>query len=447
MLNFLKILFLKKDNQLLKLLGVGFGIAVTIGGTVGTGILRKPGLIASQIADPLVIMAVWVGVSVYAFCGVLCAIELGVALPQAGSWYVYARRAFGNYVGFLTGLSSWLGTVAALGFGAYTMSEYLVLLQPQFKGNEWFIAILVLAGLTLFHFSGTKASGLSQQILTALKAIGLFAFVIVCFTFGADVNTADIVQANLATERPRLLFGIIAALQAIFYTFDGWHTASYFSEENKDPAKSLPKSMILGVLLVILIYLLVNLAILYVIPVDVLAGSKLAASDAILAIFGDKSAKIVTFFLMISIFGMLNTQIMFAPRVIYSMSRDGLFFDIVKRINTAGTPAIAMPLTSMCSIALILSGKDICGVLSDIATFFFVMSYGFGFAALLRLRVTEPTLTRPFKVPLFPYIPWGLLICSILFLIGAVLQDINSSKFALVFLAISYPLYYLRTKF
>ena len=437
---------MKKENHLLKLLGVGFGIAVTIGGTVGTGILRKPGIIAAQIGDPYIIMAVWFAVCIYAFCGVLCAIELGVALPQAGSWYVYARRAFGNYVGFLTGLSSWLGTVAALGFGAYTMSEYLVMLQPQLIGKEWLIAILVLIGLTLFHFTGTKASGLSQQIMTALKAVGLLVFVAVCFVYGGNVNASNLAITHEVTQRPRLLLGIIVSLQAIFYTFDGWHTASYFSEENKDPAKSLPKSMILGVLMVILIYLLVNLAILYVLPVDVLAGSKLAASDAILAIFGDKSAKIVTFFLMISIFGMLNTQIMFAPRVIYSMSRDGLFFDIVKRINASGTPAVAMPLTSLCSICLILSGKKVCGVLSDIATFFFVMSYAFGFAALIRLRLSEPGLNRPFKVPFFPYIPWGLLICSILFLIGAVLNDLNSSKFALVFLAISYPLFYLRTK-
>jgi basic amino acid/polyamine antiporter, APA family len=436
----------KKDNQLLKLLGVGFGIAVTIGGTVGTGILRKPGFIAAQIADPLVIMLVWLAVCVYAFCGVLCAIELGVALPQAGSWYVYARRAFGGYVGFLTGLSSWLGTVAALGFGAYTMSEYLALLLPTVLGYEGYVAITVLFFLTLFHFAGTKAGGLSQQIMTALKALGLIAFVVVCFVFGGQVKPEDMAVTNAVTTRPRLLFGIIAALQAIFYTFDGWHTASYFSEENKDPAKSLPKSMILGVLMVILIYLLVNLAILYVIPVDVLAGSKLAAADAILAIFGDKSAKIVTFFLMISIFGMLNTQIMFAPRVIYSMSRDGLFFDAVKRVNAAGTPSVAMPLTSLCSIALILCGKNICGILSDIATFFFVMSYAFGFAALIKLRKSEPNLNRPFKVPFYPFIPAGLLLCSILFLIGAIYQDRNSSSFALVFLGISYPLYFLRTK-
>ena len=436
----------KPSNQLLKLLGVGFGIAVTIGGTIGTGILRKPGAIAAQIGDPIIIMAIWVGVSIYAFLGVLCAIELGVSLPQAGSWYVYARRAFGNYFGFITGITSWLGTVAALGFGAYTMSEYIVLLLPSVENYIRIIAISILIVLTSFHFLGTWAGGKSQEILSFLKAIGLIVFVILCFVYGKDVDYSLLKSTTEKVQKPALLFGVIAALQSIFYTFDGWHTASYFSEENSDPAKSLPKSMILGVLMVIAIYLLVNAAILYVIPMDLLANSKLAAADAVLLIFGQNSAKIVTFFLMLSILGMLNAQTMFAPRVIFSMSRDGLFHKAVQTVNKAGTPSVAMPITTLGSILLIISGKDICGVLSDIATFFFVMSYAAGFASLIKLRKTEPNLARPFKVPGFPYVPYFLLGCSILFLIGAVFQDFKSSIFALVFLVLSYPLYKLQLK-
>jgi basic amino acid/polyamine antiporter, APA family len=434
----------KPANQLLKLLGVGFGIAVTIGGTIGTGILRKPGAIAAQIGDPGIIMLIWAAVSIYAILGVLCAIELGVAMPQAGSWYVYARRAFGNYVGFITGLTSWLGTVAALGFGAYTMSEYIILLLPQLQNMIQAISIGILIVLTSFHFLGTWAGGKSQEILSFLKAIGLIIFVLLCFIYGKDVDYSLLKSSTAKIEKPALFFGIIAALQSIFYTFDGWHTASYFSEENSDPSKNLPKSMILGVLMVIGIYLLVNAAILYVIPIDLLANSKLAASDAVLLIFGEKSAKIVTFFLMLSILGMLNAQTMFAPRVIFSMSRDGLFHKAVQKVNNGGTPSVAMPLTSIGSIVLILSGKEICGVLSDIATFFFVLSYTAGFASLIRLRKTEPNLKRPFKVPGFPFVPYFLLVCSVLFLLGAIVQDLRSSQFALIFLIFSYPLYKLQ---
>jgi len=431
----------KGKNQLLKLLGIGFGIAVTVGGTIGTGILRKPGPIAAVIGDPLIIMLVWVAVSIYALLGVLCAIELGVSMPEAGSWYVYARRAFGKFFGFFTGISNWLGTVSALAFGAYTVSEYMVLLMPALEPYIRLLAIGLLALLVLFHLTGTKSAGKSQEVMSFLKALGLLAFVLVCFVFGGNVDYDALAVTAEKVERPALFLGIITALQAIFYTFDGWHTASYFSEENVDPVKSLPKSMIYGILLIIVIYLLVNAAILYVIPVDVLAGSKLAASDAIRYIFGDGSARVVTFFLMISILGLMNAQVMFSPRVIFSMSRDGLFPAFAQRVSASGAPSLAMVFTVSLSVLLILTGREVCEILSDIAVFFFVISYISGFMSLIRLRRLEPGLPRPFKVPGYPFVPYFLVICSVLFLIGAVIQDQRSSVFALVFIGISYPLY------
>lgn len=436
----------EEPNKLLKLLGVGFGIAVTVGGTIGTGILRKPGPIAANLGDPSLIMLVWVLVSLYAFLGVLCTIELGVSVPRAGAWYVYARRAFGDYVGFVTGITSWLGTVAALGFGAYTMSEYIALVWPDTEPIIRWMAIGILMVLMGFHWLGTKSAGKSQEIMSFLKAIGLFAFVFMCFIYGGDVKTQDLVATTQRVAQPALLTGLIIALQQVFYTFDGWHTAAYFTEENTDPAKNLPKSMISGVLVVIAIYLLVNLAILYIMPIEVLATSKLAAADAIRLIFGEKSGKIVTFFLMVSILGMLNAQIMFAPRVIYSMSKDGLFFKLAQKVNSGGTPAVAMPLTGICSILLIISGKETCERLSDIAVFFFVMTYVAGFASVIMLRRKEPNLARPYKVIGYPYIPFILIIISIMFLAGAVYSDINSSIYALIFLVLSYPLFLMTKK-
>jgi len=436
----------KNKGELLKLLGVGFGIAVTVGGTIGTGILRKPGPIAANLGDPTLIMLVWVLVSIYAFLGVLCAIELGVSVPKAGAWYVYARRAFGDYVGFVTGITSWLGTVAALGFGAYTMSEFVALMMPKVEPIIRYMAIGILILLMGFHWLGTKSAGRSQEIISFLKAIGLFAFVIACFVYGGNVKSEALVATTQKVAGPALLTSLIVSLQSVFYTFDGWHTAAYFSEETTDPAKNLPKSMISGVLVVIAIYLLVNLAILYIMPMDELANSKLAASDAIKLIFGEKSAKVVTLFLTLSIFGMLNAQIMFSPRVIYSMSRDGLFFKAAQKVNSGGTPAIAMPLTGICSILLILSGKDTCEKLSDIAVFFFVLCYIAGFASLIMLRKKEPELPRPYKVAGYPFIPYLLIVISLLFLIGAVYQDIQSSGYALIFLVVSYPLFWLTKK-
>lgn len=436
----------KQNNQLLKLLGVGFGIAVTVGGTIGTGILRKPGPIAAQIGDPMIILLLWVAVGIYALLGVLCAIELAVSMPQAGAWYVYARRAFGNYFGFVTGITSWFGTVAALGFGAYTMSEYIGLLVKETEPYIPHMSVLLLVLLTGFHWLGTKSAGKSQEILAVIKAAGLMVFVLVCFSFGTSPKTSDYEMAMQKTLVPVSFLGIIGALQAIFYTFDGWHTATYFTEENTNPSQTLPKSMIAGVIMIILIYILVNGAILYALPLPMLMNSKLAAADTISYIFGDGYSKMVTIFLMVSILGIVNAQIMFAPRVIFSMSRDGLFFNGATRVNASGTPAVAMPLTAILSVLLIVSGKETCSKLSDIATFFFVLSYAAGFAALIKLRYSEPGLERPFKAPWFPFLPYFLIVVSALFLSGAVYSDIHSSKYALIFLFLSYPVFVLVKK-
>jgi APA family basic amino acid/polyamine antiporter len=438
---------MKERRQLVKVLGVGFGVAVTVGGTIGTGILRKPGPIAEMLGEPWVIMAVWVFVSVYALAGTLCTVELGTSLPRAGAWYVYSQRAFGDYPGFVVGINSWLGTSAAMGFGAYTLSEYMALLFPGLLGEEAFVSVFLLSVLVAIHVLGLKVVSRFQNWMSLVKGVGLSAFIVICFWFGEPVTLSDTVQATQSIlEKGNWLAALLFSLQAVFYTFDGWHTAAYFTEEDQNPVKNLPRSMIGGVLLVITIYLLVNLSLLYVLPMDTLASSKLAAADAVALIFGEKSGKMVTAFLMVSILGIVNAQLMLNPRVIYSMSRDGLFFSWVCRVSKRGGLTIATPLTAVVSVLLIASGREMCERLSDVATFFFVMGYASAFASLLALRRKEPSLIRPWKVPLYPFLPIAMLGLSLGFLLMAVVQDLSGSVYALLFLVFSYPMYRLLKK-
>ncbi|GAB3501741.1 amino acid permease [Spirosoma knui] len=429
------------QNQLKKLLGVGFGVAVTVGGTIGTGILRKPGPIAEDIGNPTLIIAVWLAVGLYALVGSLSVMELGTMLPKAGAWYVYTRRAFGNYPGFIIGISSWLGSVSAMAFGAAVMSEYIGLMAPSLVNYQKVVAIGILAAFVAFHSVGVRLASRSQEIMSVLKAVGLLAFVIVCFTISPDQSAPVSTQAVRPLAEGGLWVGILAALQAVFYTYDGWHTAAYFTEEDVDPSRNLPRSMISGVLLIIGIYVLVNVALLYVLPVQDLAGSKLPAADAIQRLFGPGSAQIVTFLLMISIMGIINAQIMFNPRVIFAIGRDGLFFRFVTHVNSGGTPIYATLLTAGASTLMILTNTY--GKLSDIATFFFVLCYASGFASLIRLRQTEPELARPVRAWGYPFSTWTLLIASLAFLVGVVIGDFSSSLYALAFIAISYPVYLL----
>ena len=427
------------QNQLKKLLGVGFGVAVTIGGTIGTGILRKPGPIAQDIGNPTLIIAVWLAVGAYALAGSLSVMELGTMLPKAGGWYVYARRAFGNYTGFIIGISSWLGSVSAMAFGAAVMSEYTALLFPSIVDYQKIVAIGILVAFVAFHSVGVRLASRAQEVMSVLKAVGLLAFVVVCFVITPEKPVLVSPEHIRPLAEGGVWLGVLAALQSVFYTYDGWHTAAYFTEEDVDPSRNLPRSMMSGVLLIIGIYVLVNLALLYVLPISALAGSKLPAADAVQVLFGPGSAQVVTFLLMISIMGIINAQIMFNPRVIFAMGRDGLFFRFVTQVNEGGTPLNATILTAGASILMILTNTY--SKLSDIATFFFVLCYASAFAALIRLRQTEPELLRPVRAWGYPFSTWTLLIISLAFLLGVVIGDFSSSLYALAFIAVSYPVY------
>ena len=428
-----------KRTHLLKLLGVGFGIAVTIGGTIGTGILRKPGTIANELGNPTLTIAIWLAVGLYALIGSLSVIELGTMLPKAGAWYVYARRAFGDYVGFVIGISSWLGSVSAMAFSASVMSEYIGLLAPGLNNSLKAVAIGILVVFVAFHWVGVRLASRAQEVMSFLKAIGLLIFVGACFIYSPDKTTPTTVENLQPLAEGGMWVGIIAALQSVFYTYDGWHTAAYFTEEDVNPNKNLPRSMVSGVLLIIGIYILVNLALLYVLPFEQLRQSKLPAADAIQLLYGPGSAQVVTFLLMISIMGIINAQIMFNPRVLFAMARDGLFFRNFTTVNAGGTPGISMLFTASMSILMILTNTY--AKLSDIATFFFVTCYASGFASLIRLRQTEPELTRPFLAWGYPFSTWTLLIVSLLFLVGAIFGDPMGSIYALGFIVVSYPAY------
>jgi len=426
-------------NQLWKVLGTTFGVAVTLGGTVGTGILRKPGPIAAALHSPTLIIALWVLVAIYALLGVSCVLELSLSIPKAGAWYGYAERAFGRYIGFLVGLSSWLGTVTALGFGAYTFSEYLAILFPLLTSYLVSCSLGILILLWAFHQLGVVLAGKSQEWLSGIKALALLFFIGICAFMG---NGGAISESPSAPIGLPLWSGIMTALLSIFYAFDGWHTAAYFTEENKNPEKSMPKSMFIGVIVVAFIYVMINIAILYSLPFSILSQSKLAAADTMTYIFGANMGRWITLFLMISILGILNTQVMFAPRVIFSMSRDGLFFKKASEINAVGSPSFATHITLALACLFLLVGKEINERLSDIATFFFVASYLSGFAALIKLRIKEPNLHRPFQVWAYPYLPILLVFLSSLFLLGTLLTNLQSVIYVMLFIGLSYGIYH-----
>jgi basic amino acid/polyamine antiporter, APA family len=424
------------QQKLLRILGVTFGIAVTVGGTVGVGILRTPGMVASHIPDPWFLMVLWLFGGIYALLGTLCVIELGTMLPQAGGWYIYSRRAFGDYVGFAVGWCDWIMQCAALGYLVTALGEFSVALYPALPGGIKGIAVATLCLFAFLHWLGIRSSSRLQEITSLAKGIALFAFVVACFY--ANPAEVDVQAVTIPTGFP-LIVVLVLALQSIIITYDGWYSAIYFTEEDKNPAENLPKSAIGGLIFTIVIYLLINAALIYALPISQLAGSTLPAATVAEKIFGPAGGRIITAISLISLFSVINAVVLITTRILYGLGRDRLFFTPFERVSKAGTPLPALVVTTIAGILLVLTGTF--ERLIAIAAFFNVIVYTSGFLSLFILRKKHSELPRPFRVWGYPWTPLIALIGSIAFLIGTVFSDRENSFYGLILLALTYPLF------
>jgi len=235
---------------------------------------------------------------------------------------------------------------------------------------------------------------------------------------------------------------IVLSLQTVIYTYDGWTGVVYFSEEVKDPGRDVPRSMIGGVLSVIAIYLLVNLALLYVLPVGQIAGKDFAAGFAAQVLFGSRGDTVFRVLTIVSMLSAINACQLMATRVLFAMSRDGLLSQHVANVNRGGTPAVALFLSTAVPLVFIVFGQTFEKVITIVA-FFFVAAYSLSFISVFVLRWREPDKPRPYRAWGYPWTTGIVLLGSILFLAGAVASDTRNSVYALLLLAVSYPVFLL----
>ncbi len=431
-------------DRLQSILGVGFGLAGAVGGTIGAGILRTPGLVAGQLGNPGLITLAWSLGGLYALLGALCVAELGTSLPVAGGWYVYSRRAFGDAAGLAVGWVDWVGHCTGVAWVAITVGEYGRALLPALPLSPTALSLLAIALFTAIQLLGVRAGSGSQQLLSLAKAIAFLALVAACFLLGGREPSSAELASPAATAPPALGVALALALQPVVSTYDGWHSPIYFAEEFERPQEHLPRSLLGGVLAVTIIYVLVNLALLHVLPQAELARSALPAADAAARLFGGAGGQVITALALLSVLGLINASIMSAPRVLYGLARDGLMplGAALTRINAGGTPLAGLLLTSAVTALLVLSGDF--ETLLSIAAILYVALYLSGFVSLLVLRQREPDLERPFGAWGQPWIALLLVAGSLAFLIGAALGDPLHCLAALGLAALALPLGALR---
>jgi APA family basic amino acid/polyamine antiporter len=417
------------SRGLIRILGVGFGLAVIVGSTLGIGILRTPGLIAGQLPNSTAILAVWIVGGLYTLVGAICLAELGTMLPEAGGYYVYARRAFGNGVGFAVGWTDWLTYCAVLGYVSIAIGEFVPLLLPFLAGHERAIAILSLAALAALQLAGLRVSSRFQEITTVVKC-GAFLTVVVA----ALVFAPGIPAGSASAPQSASLSGLIVALQSVVITYGGWQSALYFSEEDRDPDRNLPRAMIGGVAAVIVVYLLVNIALLIVLPLGDLARSTLPAADAAQILLGERGRVVITILSIVSLPPMLNAILMIATRILFAMGRDGLLWRRAASVTSRGTPAAAMLATTAVALALIATGTF--QRLVAIVSFFLAANYVVCCLALFVLRVREPETQRPFRAWGYPWSAGLVLAGAAAFLAGAAAGDTINAAGAVALLVL-----------
>jgi len=397
---------------------------VLVSNIIGSGIFTTTGFMARDLGHPPLILSIWVMGALIALAGALSYSELGAAFPVSGGDYVYLRRAYGPFLGFLSGWTSFtIGFSAAIAAGAVSFAAYfLQLIAVEETGGlrATALALALLWSVTAVHLAGLGAGGVLQRTLTVLKVAAIVLLIVAGLVAGKGQ------WAHLGAAEAHTAPGIgpvIVSLLFALYAYSGWNAAGYLAGEIADPVRTIPRTMIGATLFVALLYLLLNGFYFYALPVTELATPPLlpVADKAARALLGPEAVRFVTAILCLSIAGAVSAMVWAGPRVYYAMARDGVIPALfAKTPGLERTPINAILLQSLWASVLILSGSFERLVIYSGTILMIFSALAVGAVAILRWR--EPDLPRPYRTPLYPIVP-GFYIVMAAVIVGSALYE------------------------
>jgi len=439
---------MNQNTALQKQIGFWSATALVVGSIIGSGVFMKPSSMAAQLGSPVWLTLVWIIAGLFSLFGALIFAELGGIMPKTGGIYVYFRQMFGEAVAFLFGWSAFAvintASVAAISFVCAQYADYFLQLPRFDEATElsvvWHLpfigdlyplknfgvkslAVSIILLITIINYLSVKTSSGLQVVATFIKVVVLAALVFGIF-FSGNGSFDHFMEARDPKEGWSLKSGIVAAMTGAFFAYDGWTNVTYVAGEIKQPQKNVPRSLWIGVVCCILVYVLVNQAYLYALPVEKIATSSLVAADAIENALGKTGVAIVAAMIVISAFGSINGNLMAPARVTYAMGKDRIFFSWAGKENRFKLPGNALLLHALWTSIFILTGSF--DMLADMFVFVTWIAYGLGAVGVIILRKREPEVPRPYKIWGYPFVPILFIAFSAFYLGFTLYNDISN---------------------
>jgi len=449
-----------QGTRFLRRLGLLDTAFLVIGAVVGSGIFMTPGLIASILPSPGLLLMVWLVGGLITLCGALSFAELGAMYPEAGGQYVYIREAYGHGAAFLFGWAFFgfimCGGLAAL---AVAFAEFLGHFVPALStakvlfraGGPGGLSYSLSAGqlvaaaaillLTLVNSFGIRSGATVQNVLTVIRLGTVAALVGLGVLVGAKAGASNFHPLfPPGPAFPAVLKPLGLALVAVFWTYDGWYSVNCTAEEIRDPGRTIPRGLTIGVLAVTGIYVLVNLVYLLALPLAELQGVVRVGERAASALFGGGGAGFFSALVMVSVFGCLNANLLFGPRVFYAMGRDGSFFRAMGRLGPrTRVPNAALWGQAAWSSVLCLSGTY--ESLYEYMVFALLVFFAATGLAVLVLRRRAPQTARPYRTWGYPLVPLVFVVMCLAVFLSMIVAEPLKSLAGLALLLAGIPVY------
>lgn len=431
-------------SELPRRLSLFDGAALLVGGVIGSGIFIVPSLIARHVPEPGLVIALWIFSGLLVLCGALTLAELGTMLPQSGGLYVYMREAYGSFWAFLYGWTIMLvvipGSLAALSSAFLLYLGHFIPLAPAV---EKLLGIVLLLGLALINVRGAKQGAGVQNLFTVLKVAGLVGLVGLAIVTrrGDAANFLPLMPAHFSLS---VLTASGVAMISMLFAYDAWHFVGFVAGEMRDPQRNVPRSIFLGVLIVIVVYVSANLAYIFVLGQPRIAASPRVAADAMSAMVGPAGASFISVAILCSTFGAISANVLAGPRVFFAMARDGTFLPRLAEIHPHyQTPANAIwALAGWAGVLTLTGGYEHLITMSQFANWiFFTMVV----LSVIVLRRKHPEWNRPYRVTGYPIPVLIFVLVSSMFVVNTLVEAPRSAVMGLGLLLLGVP-FYLRAK-